>query len=182
VGMHSSPSLMPTVPVVETERLRLRGYTLDDFDHCRALWTDSEVVRWMSGKPFTLEECWTRFLRYVGHWSVMGFGYWAVEERLTGDFVGEVGMGNFKRDLDPPLGRIPELGWILAPSQHGKGYATEAAVGALRWGRTQLRAESFACIIHPDNRASLRVAAKCGFGEEQRSVYKGRPAIIFKTA
>ena len=112
----------------------------------------------------------------------MGFGYWAVEEKVTGYFVGEVGFGDFKRDLDPPLGRVPELGWIVAPSQQGKGYATEAAMAALTWGRVQLGGKSFACIIHPDNSSSLRVAAKCGFREERRCVYKGRPSVIFKTA
>jgi hypothetical protein len=82
------------IPVVETERLRLRGHTLDDFAHTRALWGDAAVVTYMGGKPFTSEECWTRFLRYFGHWSVLGFGYWVVEEKATGDFVGEVGFGN----------------------------------------------------------------------------------------
>jgi hypothetical protein len=86
------------IPVVETERLRLRGHTLDDFPHTRALWGDAAVVTYMGGKPLTLEECWTRFLRYRGHWSVLGFGYWVVEEKATGDFVGEVGFGDFKRD------------------------------------------------------------------------------------
>ena len=87
------------IPIVETERLRLRGHTLGDFAHTRALWGDAAVVTYMGGKPFTPEECWTRFLRYVGHWSVLGFGYWVVEEKATGDFVGEVGFGNFKRDI-----------------------------------------------------------------------------------
>ena len=105
----------------------MRGHTMDDFAHTKALWSDAAVVTYMSGKPYTLEECWTRFLRYRGHWSLLAFGYWVVEEKATGDFVGEVGFGNFKRDMEPPLGAIPELGWVLAPAKHGKGYATEAA-------------------------------------------------------
>ena len=170
------------IPVVETERLRLRGHTMDDFAHTRALWSDAAVVTYMGGKPLTLEECWTRFLRYIGHWSVLGYGYWVVEEKATGDFVGEVGFGNFKRDMEPPLGAIPELGWVLAPAKHGKGYATEAAAAALQWGRKHFGANDFACLIHPDHRASIRVARKCGFEERLVGTYKGRPAIIFKLA
>jgi RimJ/RimL family protein N-acetyltransferase len=158
------------IPVVETERLRLRGHALDDFPHTRALWGDAAVVTYMGGKPLTLEECWTRFLRYRGHWSVLGFGYWVVEEKATGDFVGEIGFGDFKRDLEPPL----------APAKHGMGYATEAAKAALQWGRKHFATNGFACLIHPDHRASIKVARKCGFIEERLGVYKGRPAIIFK--
>jgi RimJ/RimL family protein N-acetyltransferase len=94
--------------------------------------------------------------------------------------VGEVGFGDFKRDLEPPLGAIPELGWVLAPVKHGKGYATEAAKAALQWGRKHFGTNGFACLIHPDHRASIKVARKCGFIEERLGSYKGRPAIIFK--
>ena len=96
--------------------------------------------------------------------------------------MGEVGFGNFKRDMEPPLGAIPELGWVLAPAKHGKGYATEAAKAALQWGRQHFGANDFTCLIHPDHRASIGVARKCGFVEQRVGTYKGRPAIIFKLA
>jgi RimJ/RimL family protein N-acetyltransferase len=168
------------IPIVHTERLRLRGHTLNDFAYTKALWSDAAVVEYIGGKPLTVEECWARFLRYAGHWSLLGFGYWVVEERETGEFVGEVGFGNFKRDMEPALGTIPELGWVLAPAKHGKGYATEAARAALGWGREHLNCNDFACLIHPDHRASIQVARKCGFEEWQLGTYKDRPAVIFK--
>ena len=177
--MHGCLPHLPEVPILESQRLRLRGQTFDDFADTSALWSDALVTQFTTGKPLTREESWTRFLRYVGHWALLGFGYWIVEEKSTGQFVGEVGFGNFKRDLDPPLGTIPELGWVLAPAHHGKGYATEAAAAALAWGRTHFQQSQFACLIHPDHRASIRVAAKCGFREVRRANYKGRPTIVF---
>jgi RimJ/RimL family protein N-acetyltransferase len=153
---------------------------MSDFAHTRALWADASVMQHMGGKPLTFEECWARFLRYVGHWSLLGFGYWLVEERETAEFVGEVGFGDFKRDMQPALGPIPELGWVLAPAKQGEGYATEAALAALGWGRRHFESNDFACLIHPDHRASIRVARKCGFEEWQLGLYKNRPAIIFK--
>jgi RimJ/RimL family protein N-acetyltransferase len=48
-------------------------------------------------------------LRYVGHWSLLGFGYWILEERATGEFVGEVGFSDYKRDVEPALGAVPEV-------------------------------------------------------------------------
>ena len=170
------------VSVVETERLRLRGHIMSDFAYTKALWSDAAVMEHMGGKPLTIEECWTRFLRYVGHWSVLGFGYWVVEERETAEFVGEVGFANFKRDMEPAVGDIPELGWVLAPAKHGKGYATEAAKAALDWGRKHFHSNEFVCLIHPGHEASIRVARKCGFEERQLGTYKGRPVLIFKLA
>jgi RimJ/RimL family protein N-acetyltransferase len=153
---------------------------MDDFAHTAKLWQDSAVVEYVGGKPLTREECWSRFLRYIGHWSLLGFGYWLVEERDTGDFVGEVGFGDYKREIEPPLGDIPELGWVLAPAKQGKGFATEAASAALRWGEEHFNRKDFVCIIHPDHRASIRVAAKCGFEQQHLGNYKSRPAIVFK--
>jgi RimJ/RimL family protein N-acetyltransferase len=170
----------PNIPVIETGRLRLRGHTLTDFAHTKALWSDPAVTTYVGGKPHTVEECWARFLRYRGHWSLLGFGYWVVEEKETGAFVGEVGFGDFKRDLEPPLGNIPELGWVLAAAKHGRGYATEAAQAALLWARDHFGATEVACLIHPDHRASLRVAAKCGFVQRLLSTYKGKPVVILK--
>jgi RimJ/RimL family protein N-acetyltransferase len=170
------------VPVVETERLRLRGHTMSDFAYTKALWGDAAVMEYMGGKPLTLEECWARFLRYIGHWSVLGFGYWVVEERETAEFVGEVGFANFKRDMEPGVGDLPELGWVLAPAKHGKGYATEAAKAALDWGRKHFQSNELVCLIHPDHEASIRVARKCGFEERQLGTYRGRPVLIFKLA
>src|SRR5215467_762183 len=101
-----SPSVVE-VPILETERLRLRGHHLDDFPHSAALWADPKVTRHIGGKPFTEEETWTRFLRCIGHWSLLGFGYWVVAEKATGTFVGEVGFADYKRDLKPSLKGIP---------------------------------------------------------------------------
>ncbi len=68
------------------------------------MWADPEVTRYIGGKPLTEEESWARLLRYVGHWSLLGFGYWVVEEKTTGNFIGEVGFADYKRDL-PSLRR-----------------------------------------------------------------------------
>jgi RimJ/RimL family protein N-acetyltransferase len=75
------------VPVLETERLKLRGHRLDDFAPCAAMWADPLVTRHIGGIPLSAEESWTRLLRYVGHWALLGFGYWVVEEKATGNFA-----------------------------------------------------------------------------------------------
>ncbi|MBF9234159.1 GNAT family N-acetyltransferase [Microvirga alba] len=168
-----------SVPVLETERLTLRGHRLDDFSACAAMWGDPEVTRFISGKPSSNEEVWARLLRYVGHWALLGFGYWAIEEKATGAFAGELGFADYKRDIEPSLAGLPELGWVLSPRVHGKGYATEAARAAIAWGDAHFGNRRTACIIAPENLASIRVAEKCGFRELQATTYKGQPTIMF---
>lgn len=151
------------VPVVETERLLLRGHRLDDFPACAALWADPAVTRFIAARPSTEEEAWARFLRYAGHWAVMGFGYWAVEERATGRTVGDLGFAAYRRATEPPLGDDPELGWVLSAAAAGRGYATEAASAALAWGDRAFGGRRTVCIVAPEHARSLRVAEKVGY-------------------
>jgi RimJ/RimL family protein N-acetyltransferase len=167
-------------PPLETERLTLRGHTPDDLAEYAAMWGDPEVVRHIGGRPFTSEECWHRLLRGVGHWEVLGFGYWVVRERASGGFVGEVGFADLRRILDPPFGDAPEMGWVLATSAHGRGFAGEAVGAALAWARERWGPRRTVCMIDPDNRASLRVAARAGFREYARATYRDAPAILLE--
>jgi RimJ/RimL family protein N-acetyltransferase len=175
----SKPFSANAVPVIETQRLVLRGHRLDDFADSLALWTDPGSVRFIGGKPSTREEVWARMLRYAGHWALLGFGYWVVTDKATGRFVGEVGFGDFKRDIEPSLDGMPEIGWVLAGDTHGKGYATEAAGAAIRWGENHFGPVRTACIIAPENAPSIRVAEKCGYREYRRTTYKDNPTIMF---
>jgi RimJ/RimL family protein N-acetyltransferase len=174
-------SLRPAVeiPTLETERLRLRGHGIDDFIPCAAMWADPNVTRHIGGKPQTEEESWARFLRYAGLWSLLGFGYWVAEDKATGKFVGEVGFADYKRDLQPSLKGVPEIGWALTSQLHGRGYATEAVRAAVAWGDAHFQSARTACIIAPENLPSIRVAMKCGYQEFQLTAYKGRPTKMF---
>jgi RimJ/RimL family protein N-acetyltransferase len=91
-----------------------------------------------------------------------------------------VGFADFKRNLDPPLGDTPESGWILASAFHGKGYATEAMRAVIAWGDEHFEAARTACLIHPDNAASLRVAEKLGYREYARSTYRDKQVLMLE--
>lgn len=167
------------LPILETERLKLRRHRMEDFEPSAAMWADPGVTRYIGGQPLTEEESWARFLRYAGHWALMGFGYWVAEEKVTENFVGEVGFADYKRDLTPSLKGVPEIGWVLASSAHGRGYATEAVRAAVEWGDRNLKAGRTACIIAPANLASVRVAEKCGYRKSQVASYKGHSTMMF---
>jgi RimJ/RimL family protein N-acetyltransferase len=143
------------------------------------MWSDPVVCRPFGRGPFTEEEAWTRFLRYVGHWAMLGFGYWVVEEKASGQFIGEVGFADYKRDMESRAKELPEIGWVLATAAHGKGYATEAASAALVWGDHHFSVGRTTCIINPENSPSLRVAEKCGYRDLELTFYKGQPTRVF---
>jgi RimJ/RimL family protein N-acetyltransferase len=170
-----------TAPVIETERLRLRPHRLDDFDDLAAMWADPVTTRHIGGRPSTAEESWARLLRHPGHWRLFGYGYWAIEERASGRYAGDLGLADLHRDMTPAVD-VPEAGWALAPWAHGRGLATEAVRAVLAWGDAHLAAPATACIIDPGNVASIRVATKCGYVEQTRTTYKGDPTIVFHRA
>lgn len=167
------------IPSIDTARLELRGHRREDFADCVALWTDPVVTRFISGRPSTEEEVWARLLRYVGHWAVLGFGYWVVREKGTGRFVGEVGLADFKRAIEPPFNGAPEAGWILAPWAHGRGFATEAVRAVQAWAQANLGTGRTVCMIDPQNLPSIAVANRCGYREFARTTYKGEATILF---
>jgi RimJ/RimL family protein N-acetyltransferase len=176
----SSSGAGSAAAVLETERLRLRGHRVDDLDDCAAMWGDSVVTRHIGGQPFSRENVWSKILRYAGHWSLLSFGYWVIEERATGRFVGEAGFADFKREMSPSLEGAPEIGWVLAPWAHGVGFATEAVRAVVAWGDGHFGGAQTACIIAPENVPSIRIADKCGYREVARTMYGGAPVIVFR--
>ncbi|MDB5698883.1 MAG: N-acetyltransferase [Alphaproteobacteria bacterium] len=168
------------VPVIETARLRLRGFTAADITAQAAMLGDPDITRHLGGRTLGREEAWRRTLAGAGMWDLLGYGYWAVELRADGAMIGQTGFGDFKRDLDPSIDGIAEIGWVFAASAHGQGYASEAATAALEWGDRVLADQSFAAIIDPDNAPSIRLARKLGFGEGRPASYAGDPVLLFR--
>jgi RimJ/RimL family protein N-acetyltransferase len=166
------------VPIIETQRLRLRGHREDDLANCVALWSEEAVTRFTVGRQLTEEEIWVRMLRHIGHWTLKGYGYWVIEEKSTGLFVGEAGIAEFHRGIEPSIVGIPEAGWVFCSAVHGRGYGYEAASTFLAWGETHFGSPRSVCVIDPGNSASLKLAAKLGYIEEARTDFRGKPTIL----
>jgi RimJ/RimL family protein N-acetyltransferase len=174
---------MSEIPQIETSRLLLRGHRLTDRAAVAALWQDEAVVRFI-GRPSTTEESWSRLLRYVGHWALLGHGFWAIEEKASGRFIGEGGICDFQRDMKWPEGVTTaeagrEIGWILGGPSQGKGFGTEAVTAITAWADRHLKGTRTVCIISPANRPSLRVAEKCGYGPVGTTQYKETDVQVF---
>ncbi|MCO4317085.1 GNAT family N-acetyltransferase [Phyllobacterium sp. 21LDTY02-6] len=171
---------MKETPIIETERLVLRGHRRDDLERLHELWSHPVVYRHISGEPSSPERSWGRLLQYIGMWQAIGYGFWAMEEKATGRYIGDAGFADFNRVMEPAFGEVPEMGWVVSPEVHGKGYAVEALTKMLEWGKANLAARSARCIISPDNSASIKLARRCGFEPIAETNYLGEPVQLFE--
>ena len=171
---------MTTAPIIDTDRTILRAHRLDDLDAYAAIWADPVVTRFIGGRARTREEVWIRLLRYNGMWPLIGYGFWAIEDKATGRFIGEAGFHDLKRDLVPSIEGTPEAGWALIPSTHGKGLATELLGAIHDWAKHGPGFARTVCIIDPGNEASVAVARKLGYREVIRTTYHGDPVILLE--
>lgn len=171
---------MTRAPILQTERLILRGHGAEDFDAYLALVGNADVMRFIAPVLMTREQAWGRMLRYPGTWALFGFGMWAIIDRASGRFLGEVGFLASKRDMQPTTEDTLEMGWLLVPEAHGQGIASEAVGAAVGWADREHPDKRMTCIIDPDNGASLRLAAKFGFGEIARTIYHDTPIVLFE--
>ena len=167
-------------PVLETGRLILRAFRAADLEPQAATLADPGVMRYLSRDPMSREEAWRRVLAMPGLWALLGYGYWAIEEKSSGTWLGQIGFADFKRDMEPGIEGSPEMGWILAPWAHGRGIASEAGAAALGWADQALAGTEVVAIIDPENRASIRVAEKLGFGTANEASYRGERVLLFR--
>ena len=148
---------MSAIPSLRTARLNLRPLRPGDLDALADMLADPEVARFIGPeRPRDRVESWRALESMLGHWAMRGYGFFALELRETGVFVGRAGI---LHPLDWPA---PELAYALARPFWGQGYATEAAGAARAWAFDWFGFARLASFIHPDNAASIKVANRLG--------------------
>jgi len=157
---------------IETERLLLRMFRLDDLDDLAALFSDPDVVRYVGdGKPVDREEAERALHSIIKHWQTHGFGRWAVIDKNTRIFVGFGGLRS--------LFGTPEVVYHLAKAFWGKGLATELATAALRFGFEDRGFERIVAITKPPNAGSIHVMEKLGMRYEMHTRYYGIEVVQY---
>lgn len=166
--------------MIETERLRLRRPRASDFAASHAMWSDPSVAQYINGVASTRPQSWVRLMASIGHWEAMAYGPLVVEESASGAFVGEMWLFEHHREITPSIDGVPEAGWAVTPAMQGRGYATEALRGLLRWADATLSAPRTVALISEGNAISVRVAEKAAFREYQRTTLNHKPVILFE--
>jgi RimJ/RimL family protein N-acetyltransferase len=158
---------------LETDRLRLRIPSESDFPTYEKWCANMDIMRYLGGKTMDQVQAWRHLAYLVGHWAFRGYGYYAVEEKATGAFIGRAGFTN--QTGWPGF----ELGWMLGPEYQGKGYATEAARMLLQYAFDALDQPHVISLIHPDNAPSRRVAERLGEKVEGQTTVLTMPVLIY---
>ena len=170
------PGFRPDLtPRIETARMILRGWTIDDFEPLAEMMADPECGRFITAnsKPLDATACWFNMATLAGMWAVQGYGLFVMEEKSTGRFLGRTGPFH-------PIGWPGlEVGWGLHPAARGKGYATEAARAAMAWARSELGAREIVHVIAVDNAPSRAVAERLGAKAGKRIELFGRMSEIW---
>lgn len=146
---------------LRTERLLLRSWRDEDLEPWAALNADPEVREFFPG-VLTREQSDEAAARYRKAVDARGWGWWAVEVRATGEFVGVAGMDTM-HDLAVPG---VEAGWRLARAAWSRGYATEAARAALGYAFTTLGLPEVFAITTATNVRSRAVMRRLGMAHE----------------
>lgn len=146
--------------ILETERLVVRTWSLDDALDGFKIWSDPEVMRYVgTGKPNkSVDETRAWLGRMIAHQERHGFCFWAVLDKESGQVIGSCGMA-YQLDGGLPV----EFGYTLARSFWGRGLATEAAGACLRYAFERLRLPELDAAVDSLNIASQRVLEKIGF-------------------
>lgn len=152
-------ALAPHIPVIETDRLILRGPRESDWDAMAAFGL-SERSKWVGG-PLTAYQSWGALLAGIGHWVLRGYGMWMLEHRETGRTAGRVGM-IFNAGWDEP-----ELGWHIYDGFEGQGLAHEAAQAARDFAAREQGLDGVISYINPANTRSVRLAERLGAVHER---------------
>lgn len=168
-----------SAPELLTERLRLRAHAPEDLRACHEIWRDPRVVRHITS-PSDRAEVWARILRYAGHWTLLGYGYWLIERREDGMVLGEAGFADFHRVMEAPVQGLPEAGWVLRPDAHGQGYAREAMTAALDWLDDTFRAPRSFCLVAAENAPSVKLARALGYHPTHRISLQGRSNLLLQ--
>ena len=159
----------------ETARLWLEPFAPEHAQGLHAMNADPEVMRFLDG-PQTFEQTQGGITRVAARWAELGYGWWALIEKETGDLVGAACLQNTENKLENPL----EIGWRLVPAAQGKGYATEAGQAAMDYAFEVIKAKRIISVAHPDNIASQKVMQRLGMTDIGLSTHYGEMCVTYE--
>ena len=162
---------------LDTERLRLRQWQAEDYPPFALINADPDVMAFYPA-CLTVAESDSLAQKIEALLKQKGWGFWAVELKNEGNFIGFVGLHEPQYEL--PFKPCIEIGWRLAKNYWGRGYATEAAQAALKFAFEKLRLDEVVSFTSLNNRRSEAVMQRLhmvntGNNFEHPSIAVGHP-------
>ncbi|MEM7030552.1 MAG: GNAT family N-acetyltransferase [Chloroflexota bacterium] len=166
---------MDSISNFETSRLIAHCFSLNDYDTLCQLHSDPQVMATLGGiRP---PEKTRQFLaEKMAHWGQYGFGYWMFHHRETGQFVGRGGIQHIEIGGQQEV----EIGYTVASTFWGQGYATEIAKTLVDLGFETLDLPEIVCFTLATNTASQRVMEKVGFQFERNVRHEEQTHVLYR--
>jgi len=171
VNRHVSPTLT-------TERLILRGFVDDDLEPLAVMNADPEVMRYLGGVR-SREWSAASIDRCRSQWGKLGFGRFAIEDNVNGEFVGWVTLEPV--ELDGYVDDL-EIGWRLVRARWGRGLATEAAIAVLTWAFATVPVDRILAVADAENAPSVSVMRRLGMVHLADVPDDGRISTVWATS
>ena len=160
---------------LETDRLIIRSFTLDDAEAMFKVLGDAETMRYFLIWLNKSVENSRGFIRWVtGMERDFGYSFWAVVEKATGEVIGDCGLAPLEGE-----GPEVELGCDLRRDKWNHGYATEAGRACLAYGFNELKLDRIVAVTNPENKPAQRALEKLGFKEEGRGEHYGSESVVY---
>jgi len=162
--------------ILETGRLMLRHFDINDLDDLFAIYSDSDVTKHIPDAPVSIEETKKELEWHMnGHPKFPKLGLWATIHKETGDFIGRCGLLPWTLNGQDEV----EVAFALSKSYWGQGLATEAAQGIVRYAYETLKLSRLVCLIEDGNQASVNVAEKIGMKFEREGQDEIGPFLLY---
>lgn len=155
---------MSDTDVIETERLLIRRFTLDDAADYRPLIALPDVIRYTADRPVNSTEEAAAMLSShpLRDYALYGYGRMACIEKATGRLIGFTGL-KYLDDMEET-----DVGYRFLPETWGKGFATESTVAVMKHQPKQFGLTRIIGLVEPANVGSVRVLKKLGMDFERR--------------
>jgi RimJ/RimL family protein N-acetyltransferase len=164
-----------TVTILETDRLVLSTWTDTAAEELYALQTDPEVSHYAGvyGNDWSVEKAGQRIAGWQREYEDHGLGKHRLSRKSGGAFIGRAGFSLYSNTA-------PELGYSLARSHWGQGYASEIALALSGWLFATRPDPHFVAFAHVDNTASRRVLEKIGMTPTHRADVSELPHQFYR--
>jgi ribosomal-protein-alanine N-acetyltransferase len=160
--------------ILETARLVLREFTVEDADALALVLSDPETMRYYPA-PYDRARVEQWIARNRRRYADDGVGLWAMVLKTSGEVIGDCGI--IRQQVEGEY--LYEIGYHLRRGLWGQGLVTEAAVACREWGFAHLATDRLISLIRPENLASCRVAARNGMTIWKEVEWRGRRHYVY---
>lgn len=163
--------------MIETERLILRHWSIEDVPSIVGIYGDPETMKWFArGVTFSAQELSESLKQVMEEYAYAGLGNHAVVEKATLAVIGHCGVHRGSDDKEA------EADWLIARDRWGRGYATEAAVAVISRAFKEANPPSICAVAHRENLASIGVMRKLRMAFAGECERYGFPSVIYRVA